>query len=78
MSGIEKQAEFYRGYLADDRSLAPVAGILVTTVAVWLLFFLVSLLDPAPKGAALAPEPDGDNGSRAAGAWTRSEPTAGR
>jgi hypothetical protein len=48
MNGIEKHAAFYRAYLADDRSLASVAGVLVTVVAVWLLFYLVSLVGPQP------------------------------
>ena len=78
MSGIEKHAEFYRGYLADDRSVAPVAGVLISTIAVWLLFYLVSVLDPVPNGAALASAPDAGRGSWAADPWTRSEPTSGR
>jgi hypothetical protein len=49
MNGIEKHAAFYRAYLADDRSLASVAGVLVIAVAVWLLFYLVSLVGPAPQ-----------------------------
>jgi hypothetical protein len=49
MNGIEKHAAFYRAYLADDRSLASVAGVLVTVVAVWLLFYLVSLVGPQPE-----------------------------
>lgn len=48
MSRIEKHAEFYRGYLTDDSSLAPVAGVLVTAIAVWMLFYLLSLVGPAP------------------------------
>ena len=49
MNGIEKHAAFYRGYLADDRSLASVAGMLTAAVLVWLLFYLVSLVGPAPN-----------------------------
>jgi len=49
MNGIEKQAAYYRAYLADDRSLVSVAGVLVIAVAVWLLFYLVSLVGPAPE-----------------------------
>jgi len=48
MNGIEKHADYYRAYLADDRSLASVAGVLVTAVAVWLLFYLISLVGPQP------------------------------
>ena len=53
MNGIEKHAAFYRAYLADDRNLASVAGVLVIAVAIWLLFYLVSLVGPAPQ--ALGP-----------------------
>jgi len=58
MNEIEKQVAFYRGYLADDRSLASVAVILMTAVAMWLLFYLVSLVGPAqsdPQAARPAP-----------------------
>ena len=78
MSWIGKQASFYRGYLADDRSLAPLAAGLLTAIAVSLLLYLVGLFDPAPHGAALASARDAGGGSRAAGSWTRSEPAAGR
>jgi hypothetical protein len=50
MDGIRKQhAGFYRGYLADDRSLIPLTMLLATGVAVWLLFYLVSTVGPVPK-----------------------------
>ena len=50
MDGIRKRhAGSYRGYLADDRSLIPLTMLLATGVAVWLLFYLVSTLGPAPK-----------------------------
>jgi hypothetical protein len=49
MNGIEKHAAFYRAYLADERSLASVAGVLMTAVAIWLFFYLVSLVDPQPE-----------------------------
>ena len=57
MDGIRKQhAGLYRGYLADDRSLIPLAMLLATGVAVWLLFYLVSTVGPAPQTpSALAP-----------------------
>ena len=49
-------AGFYRGYLTDDRSLTPLSIVLATGVALWLLFYLVSLVGPAPKTqSALAP-----------------------
>jgi hypothetical protein len=41
MNGIEKQAAFYRGYLPDDRSLVPLTVLLSTTLALWLLVYLV-------------------------------------
>ena len=65
MGNIEKHAAYYRGFLADDRSAAPVAAVLVTGIAVWLLFYLVSLVGPAPgltaskarNGASAASQP---------------------
>jgi hypothetical protein len=42
MNGIGKQATFYRGYLPDDRSLAPLTVLLSTTLALWLLVYLVA------------------------------------
>jgi hypothetical protein len=44
MNGIEKQAVFYRGYLIDDRSLAPLTTALATIVSLWLLVYLVSVV----------------------------------
>jgi hypothetical protein len=41
MTGIEKQAAFYRAYLIDDRSLAPLATALAVIVGLWLLVYLV-------------------------------------
>ena len=49
MHGIGKHAGFYRGYLADDRSLMPLTIVLATGVALWLLFYLLSVVGPAPK-----------------------------
>ncbi len=49
--GIEKHAAFYRGYQPDDRSLIPVAIVLATLVALWLLVYLVSVLGPQPRQA---------------------------
>ncbi len=51
--GIEKHAAFYRGYQPDDRSLFPVAMVLATLVALWLLVYLVSSVRPQ-SGAATA------------------------
>ena len=48
-NGIEERAAFYRGYLIDDRSLVPLAIILATTVALWLLLYLVSAIGPQGK-----------------------------
>ena len=44
MTGIEKQAAFYRAYLIDDRSLAPLATALAVIVGLWLLVYLVSAI----------------------------------
>jgi len=49
MNGIEKQAAFYRGYLIGDRSLVPLTIAWATIVALWLLVYLVSAIDPRPK-----------------------------
>ena len=42
INGIGKQAAFYRGYLPDDRSLVPLTVLLSTTLALWLLVYLVA------------------------------------
>ena len=42
MNGIEKQAAFYRGYLIDDRSLAPPTRALAVIVGLWFLVYLAS------------------------------------
>ena len=56
--GIEKHAAFYRGYQPDDRSLFPVAIVLATLVAVWLLVYLVSAVGPhaGPATVQLSPQ----------------------
>ena len=41
MTWIGKQAAFYRGCLPDDRSLVPLTVLLSTTLALWLLVYLV-------------------------------------
>jgi hypothetical protein len=45
---LAMNAEFYRGYLTEDRSLIPLTIVLATGVALWLLFYLVSVVGPAP------------------------------
>ena len=47
MNGIEKQAAFYRAYLIDDRSLAPLTTALATIVGLWLLVYVVSAIGGA-------------------------------
>jgi hypothetical protein len=42
MTWIGRQAAFYRGYLPDDRSLVPLTVLLSTTLALWLLVYLVA------------------------------------
>ena len=54
MSGIEKDAGFYRGYLTDDRSIGPLAAVLVTLAAIGLLFYLIGLIGPAPTQDPIA------------------------
>lgn len=44
--GIEKHADFYRGYQPDDRSLFPVAIVLATAVGLWALVYLLSAVGP--------------------------------
>lgn len=65
MNGLEKQAAFYRAYLADERSAAPVAVVLAIGLALWLLFYLISLVGPYDE-------------RRAAQAVARTPPTAVR
>ena len=54
MNGIEKQAAFYRGYLIDDRSLAPLTTALAAVVSLWLLVYLVSGVVGAPAKSVMA------------------------
>jgi hypothetical protein len=44
MNGIEKQAAFYRGYLIDDRSLAPLTTVLAAIAGLSLLVYAVSAI----------------------------------
>jgi hypothetical protein len=57
MCRIERQAAFYRGYLTDDQSLAPLTVALTTIVALWSLVYLVGCFAPLakqPTGEAVA------------------------
>lgn len=51
MYGFDKDAEFYRGYLPDHRSVVSMAITLATIVAMWLLVYLVGSVGPAPTPA---------------------------
>jgi hypothetical protein len=62
-TGIEKQAAFYRAYLIDDRSVAPLMVAWATIVALWLLVYLVGAIglnaqpqtaEPAVQASTLA------------------------
>ena len=53
-SGMEKHAAFYRGYLTDDQSLAPLAVALATIVALWSLVYLIGAIAPMAKPPAPA------------------------
>ncbi len=58
MTGFERYAAYYRAYLADDRRLASVIGVLLTAIALWLLVYLVSLVGPASEHRLrLGPQP---------------------
>src|SRR5271165_2741014 len=48
-NGIEKHAAFYRGYLIGDCSLVPLSIAWATIVALWLLVYLVTAIDPQAK-----------------------------
>ena len=55
--GIEKHAEYYRGYQPDDRSIRPVAIVLATMVALWLLVYLIAAVGPGPAEPTAAKSP---------------------
>ena len=58
MRWIEKQARYYQGYLADERSLIPVTILLANAVALWLLACLVSSVgNPSQPQVSLSPQP---------------------
>jgi hypothetical protein len=52
MNGIEKFADYYRGYLPHERSLIPLTIALATVVALWLSLYLISDAGPTPQTAA--------------------------
>ena len=54
MNGIEKQAAFYRAYLIDDRSLAPLTTAWATIVGLWLIVYLVSAIGGAEANQEMA------------------------
>src|SRR5208283_1630281 len=66
--GIEKHAEYYRGYQPDDRSIWPVAIVLATMVALWLLVYLIAAVGPQPEQptAAKSPSPPTPSPGRSA------------
>ena len=47
--GIDINAEFYRGYLIDDRKLTPHVAALATLVVLWSLVYLIGCLVPVAK-----------------------------
>jgi hypothetical protein len=49
---IEKHAAFYRGYLVDDQSVAPLMVALATMVALWSLLYLIGCFAPLAKPPA--------------------------
>jgi hypothetical protein len=51
-SEIEQHAAFYRGYLIDDRSLAPLTVGWVAIVALWFLVYLIGCIGPLMSQAA--------------------------
>jgi hypothetical protein len=51
MTWIGKQAAFYRGYLTDEHSLAPLTIVLATVVVVWLAVYLVAAVAEAHQDA---------------------------
>jgi hypothetical protein len=56
MNGLAKQAAFYRGYLADKRSLVPLTILFAAAVPLWLLVYLVGAAANSnqDRGAAYA------------------------
>ena len=58
MREFEKDAAFYRAYLTHERSLGPLTVVLATSVAIWMLFYLVGLIGPQPIRGPLATQMD--------------------
>jgi hypothetical protein len=54
MCGIESHAAFYRGYLIDDQSLAPLTVAWATIVALWFLVYLVGGIATPPTAESAA------------------------
>ncbi len=54
MTGIERQAAFYRAYLIEDRSLAPLTTALAAIVGLWLLVYLLSAIGGAEPSKPMA------------------------
>jgi hypothetical protein len=52
MNGIEKYADYYRGYLPHERSVIPLTIALATIIALWLSLYLISDAGPAPTRQA--------------------------
>jgi len=58
MSWVEKQARYYRAYLADERSVIPVTILVANAAAVWLLVYLIgSVGNPSQRQVSLSPHP---------------------
>jgi hypothetical protein len=57
MNWIEKQTSFYRGYLADNRSLAPLTVLLAAAIPIWLLVYLIGIAAGAPEERSAAYSP---------------------
>jgi len=58
MRWIEKQARYYQGYLADERSLIPVTILLANAVAIGLLAYLISSVgNPSQPHTSLSAHP---------------------
>jgi hypothetical protein len=58
MRWIEKQARYYEGHLADERSFIPVTILLANAVAILLLAYLISSVgNPSQSQTSLSPHP---------------------
>lgn len=49
MSGPDREDDYYRGLLPDSRSALSIAITLATSIAMWLLVYLISAIGPAPQ-----------------------------